>query len=299
MENYIYLYGMILATRSFKLDGDFPELDGCGIIDESHFHVGGETGTAAVVLSSLGCNLKIGGTHIGGNNETVIRDYFSNKNVDISELVSDEDFGGVVDYVFISGKNRTCFGEWKNIYARKTPWYEQVNEESIRKCSCVGFDPLLDANDTSVIDLCKKYHKKFATIDCAYDSPFSRHCEINAISHEFLENTYGKGVDMLELHRKYTEETDGLVIFTFGEKEILFGRKGQEIQRFKPYHLEVESTLGAGDSFKAGTIYGLTKGMCDGDIVKYASAIAGCACMHYPIASKPPVMDEVNKIIGA
>lgn len=49
-----------------------------------------------------------------------------------------------------------------------------------------------------------------------------------------------------------------------------------------------KSTLSAGDSFKAGTIYGLYQGMCDDDIVRYACAIAGTACEGYPIPLKPP-----------
>ena len=95
----------------------------------------------------------------------------------------------------------------------------------------------------------------------------------------------------------YTAHTDGLVIFTHGEKEILYGRKGKEFKYFKPYSLNVVSTLGAGDSFKAGTIYGLYHHFSDDDIVKYASAIAGIACTKYPIPLNPPVKEEVEALV--
>lgn len=56
------------------------------------------------------------------------------------------------------------------------------------------------------------------------------------------------------------------------------------------------STLGAGDSFKAGAIYALYNKMTDDDTVKYASAIAGIACTKFPIANDPPVLSEVKAL---
>ncbi|MDE5992066.1 MAG: carbohydrate kinase family protein, partial [Oscillospiraceae bacterium] len=63
MSEMIYLYGMVMSTESFVLDGDFPQADGYGEIKERHSGIGGETGTAAAVLASLGCKVKVGGTH--------------------------------------------------------------------------------------------------------------------------------------------------------------------------------------------------------------------------------------------
>lgn len=299
MENYIYMYGQILATNSFVLEGDFPKPDGCANIGESHYHVGGETGTAAAILAGLGCKVKLGGTHIGPKNAEKIRAYYEQLNVDTSSLVYDEAFGGIVDYVFISGSDRTCFGEWAKIYSRKDAWFEPVSEEAVKNSTCVGFDPLLDANDTSVATYCKKYDKKLATIDCTYDSDFNRCCEVNAISHHFLRETYGENVDFRELHKLYTENSNGLIIFTFGENDVMYGRKNQPIKLFQPYQVNVVSTLGAGDSFKAGTIYGLYKGMSDDDLVRYASAVAGVACTKYPICDNLPLFEEVESLAGS
>ena len=81
-----------------------------------------------------------------------------------------------------------------------------------------------------------------------------------------------------------------------GEKELLYGRRGQPPKRFKPYSLDITSTLGAGDSFKAGTIYALYNGMSDDDTVKFASAVAGIACTKFPIPLKPPVLSEVKAL---
>lgn len=299
MKDYIYMYGQVMATYSFILENDFPQPDGIGLIGESNFNLGGETGTASVVLASLGSNVKIAGSHLGTKNAEKISTLLKKWKVDISELKYDKQFDGVLDYVFISGNTRTCFGEWNKLYNRKEPWFEAIEEDSIKNCNCVGFDPLLDGNDISVTELCKKYDKKFATIDCTYDSEFNRCCEINAVSHQYLKSVYGENVDFYDLHRKYTEQSNGLIIFTCGENELLYGRKNQEIKRFRPFSVDVKSTLGAGDSFKAGTIYALSKKMSDDDIVRYASAIAGVAISKYPISENPPTIEEVEALLSS
>ncbi len=104
-------------------------------------------------------------------------------------------------------------------------------------------------------------------------------------------------MDFETLFKLYTDNTDGLVIFTMGEKELIYGRKGQSPRYFKPYSLNIVSTLGAGDSFKAGVIYALYNKMSDEDTVKYASAAAGIACTKFPIAQNPPTTEEIERLI--
>lgn len=291
MNDYIYLYGMIMSTEAFLLGGAFPEADGYGEIKEKYHHVGGETGTAAAVLVSLGCNVRLGGSHIGNANREIIRGYFD-KRADLSEL-ADEDFDGIVDYVLISGSTRTCFGEWAKHFGREKPFYEPPREESIKNAVCCGIDPFFHSE--RAVELCRRYNKPYATIDCAYDSDIHKYCALNAVSHQYLETVY-PGKSFEELFTLYTDNTDGLVIFTMGEKDLLYGRKG-ELKRFKPYSLNVVSTLGAGDSFKAGTIYALYNKMNDDNTVKFASAVASIACTKFPLPLFPPELSEVTAII--
>ena len=287
----IYLYGMIMSTYSFMLKYGFPEIDGTGIIDKKYHLLGGETGTSAAVLKSLGADVKVGGTHLGNENKNVILKGL--EGVDTTELVY-EDYDGVVDYVFISGDTRTCFGEWENVFSRQTPFYEPPSEQSVKSANVIGADPFFGSE---VARLAGKYSKPYATIDCPHDSEMNRYCEINAVSHQYLKGTY-PDVSFKELHRKYTDNTDGLVIFTRGSDEVLYGRKNQEIKRFKPFSVNAVSTLGAGDCFKAGTIYALDKGMSDDEIVRFACAVSAAAITKFPIPINPPTLDEVLNLIN-
>lgn len=293
--SYIYMYGMILATRSFLLYGDYPAADGYAEIKEYNFTIGGETSVASLILSSLGCNVVMGGANTGTDNDKVIRDYFADKSVDMKYVRYNKDFRGVIDNVIIDRDTRTCFGEFGGLFGSGNYWYGKPDEEAIKNCSVVGTDPFFG---DAIIPICKKYGKKFATIDSPYDSEMVKECALIAVSHQYLEDNY-KDKSFEELYELYTANSDGLIIFTAGEKELMYGRRGQAPKRFKPFAVDVVSTLGAGDSFKAGTVYALNAGMSDDETVEFACAVAGCACANYPIPKNPPTLEKVRAIIDS
>ena len=55
----VYLFGQVLDTHSFLLRGGFLQPDEYSEIDAQYFLPGGETGTAATVLDSLGVSVKM------------------------------------------------------------------------------------------------------------------------------------------------------------------------------------------------------------------------------------------------
>ena len=61
----VYLFGQVLGTHSFLLKGDFLQPDEYAEIRAQYFLPGGETGTAATVLESLGITVRMDGTWIG------------------------------------------------------------------------------------------------------------------------------------------------------------------------------------------------------------------------------------------
>ena len=138
--------------------------------------------------------------------------------------------------------------------------------------------------------------KKYVTIDCKPDTIIHKYSEVNIISNEFIQDNF-PDTDVNELFKVYTDSTDGLVIFTFGSREIMYGRKNQPVQRFNPFKVQVQSTLGAGDSFKAGAVYGLFKQLPDRKLVEFAAATAATVCSRFPLALNPPTLDIINQLI--
>ena len=70
----VYLFGQILGTHSFLLKDGFLKPDEYSEIKEQYFLPGGETGTAATVLNSLGVTVRIDGTWIGTEVAPMLRD---------------------------------------------------------------------------------------------------------------------------------------------------------------------------------------------------------------------------------
>jgi len=87
------------------------------------------------------------------------------------------------------------------------------------------------------------------------------------------------------------------VIITSGGNDMLYGRKGEQMKRMKPFSVEVKSTLGAGDTFKAGCVYGLLHGMMDDELVRFASACSAIAISRFPLPLNPPTLEEVKALI--
>ena len=79
---------------------------------------------------------------------------------------------------------------------------------------------------------------------------------------------------------------------------MLYGRKGEPVHRMKPFPVQVRSTLGAGDTFKAGCVYGLLHGMKDEELVRFASACSAVAISRFPLPLHPPRLEEVLELTG-
>ena len=69
------------------------------------------------------------------------------------------------------------------------------------------------------------------------------------------------------------------------------------MRTFKPYPIKPVDTAGAGDSFRAGVVYGLFQGWEDERVIQYASALAGLVCLSSPGVMNGPTHEEVLNFI--
>ena len=299
MNYEIYMHGQILGTHSFLLKGEFLKPDEYSEIKSKYFLPGGETGTAATVLSSLGATVKIDGTHIGTEVAPLLKEFYKDKTVDLSSLYFDSDYEGLMDYVVIAGLVRSPMGVFQSLYEEgaKKRW-NMPKEEDIKNCKVAAIDPYFMEETQAAAEFCVKYNKPFVTIDCRHDSYLHKHCAVNVVSKECTGSEQYKDKSIEEIYELLTDNTDGLVVITRGEKEMLYGRKGQPMKKMKPFSVEVKSTLGAGDTFKAGCVYGLLNDMSDDEIVRFASACSAIAISRFPLPLNPPTLEEVKELLN-
>lgn len=295
-KHEVYLFGQILGTHSFLLRDGFLQPDEYAEIKDQYFLPGGETGTAATVLSSLGVSVKMNGTWIGTEVAPMLKAFYADKQVDLSSMTFTED-PGVMDYVVIAGLVRSPMGRFQTLFETGKRWWDVPREEDIAGCKAAAIDPFFRDESLLAAEYCQRNGVPFVTIDSPHDSLLHKLAAVNVVSKECVAEHYA-GMAPEAIMEKMQQATDGLTIITQGGGEMLYARKGEEIHRMKPFNVTVRSTLGAGDTFKAGCVYGLLHGMKDEELVRFASACSAVAISRFPLPLNPPRIEEVQALIG-
>lgn len=297
-NNKVYLHGMILLTKSLLLKDQVIRANEYHEAEKMYLLPGGETGTCATVLASLGCHVVLDGNYMGKNTYEPIREFYEKRGVDTSLLTYKPEEDGLEDLVIISGDDRTIFGRFEDYYKQTNDRWNVPQEKDIIGSSVVGIDPFFGEESRIAAEICVKHGIPYVTIDCPPDSYLCQHAAIAAISGEYLRENYA-GKNREDIFAQYIQSMDGLLIFTGGGGELLYGRKKGPVKSRKAYQVKVKSTLGAGDTFKAGCIYAVSENMDDDKAVQFACACASSACMEYPIPLYPPTMDRINALINS
>lgn len=295
-KHEVYLFGQILGTHSFLLRDGFLQPDEYAEIKDQYFLPGGETGTAATVLSSLGVSVKMDGTWIGTEVAPMLKAFYADKQVDLSSMTFTED-PGVMDYVVIAGLVRSPMGRFQTLFETGKRWWGVPREEDIAGCKAAAIDPFFRDESLLAAEYCQRNGVPFVTIDSPHDSLLHKLAAVNVVSKECVAEHYA-GMVPEAIMEKMQQATDGLTIITQGGGEMLYARKGEEIHRMKPFKVTVRSTLGAGDTFKAGCVYGLLHGMKDEELVRFASACSAVAISRFPLPLNPPRIEEAQALIG-
>lgn len=165
----IYLYGMICGSNSFRLN-KFPTPDEYTEIQQSYRFPGGETGTCATVLASLGADATMDGTHIGRNTASLVREFYKDRSVNLDLLTFDNNFEGLEDYILITGDTRTPLGTFEHFfnaaYCNNIKHWNKPNADEIAKCDAAAIDDCFGEDSQLAAELCLKQGKPYVTIDC-------------------------------------------------------------------------------------------------------------------------------------
>lgn len=292
MKYDVYSYGIISTSTLLLLEGNFPEPDLYAGINDIFKMIGGEASNSSIVLSKLGLDVKLDGNWIGNNVEELeTKRILENYHIDTSNITIKNDYKGPTEVVVATGNTRTIFGTYGKLYNGDKPW-NKVNEEDIINSKIVCLDPFFGEDSKLVSRLCVKNNKPYITVDCRHEEEIAKNAEVIIISGEFRSHQY-PNQELREVFELYRNSCNGLVILTSGDKEILFSRKNEKLSSIVPYFVEVVDTAGAGDSFRAGVIYGLINKWNDAETVKFASALAALVCGSFPGVLNSPKLEEI------
>lgn len=292
MKTYdVYAYGMISSSKLYILKTGFPKADHYAEIYSQNKMIGGEAANSAIVLSKLGLKVKIDGNWLSNDEDgKITKEILDNFFINTSRLEFKNEGPCPHEVVFSDLKTRTIFGNYGQLLSKVRRWNIPVKSD-IAKSKIVCVDPFFYKQSLMVAQYAKHMHIPYVTVDCQYTDKIFESSSIAVISKEFRSRFY-KGSDD-NLFKKYLNRSSGLTVFTSGQGKILFGRKGGAIRTHLPPKIKPIDTAGAGDSFRAGIIYGALQGWRDEEMVAFSSALAALVCLRSPGVLNCPGYKEV------
>ncbi len=294
----VYAYGVISSSSLHLISQPFPPPDGYAEITQSYLMTGGEALNSSIVLSRLGLRVLLDGNWIGDTPDgKALLALIQSFNIDSHRLRIKQGYSGVREIVFSDDQSRTIFGNYVDFLGPGRKW-NIPRKSDLAKARMVCVDPPYREESNRVGQYAAELGIPYVTIDCPYDQQLSIGAEAVIISGEFRDLGYPRA-NLTDLFTEYQQRATGLVVFTVGGEDILYGRKGEPARRLKPYHVKVIDSAGAGDSFRAGVIYGMLKQWGDEEIIRFASAVAGLVCERFPGVLGSPTFPEVIKFIQA
>lgn len=293
----VYSYGVVSSSTLYRVKDSFPVAEGYAEIEDVLHMTGGEAANSSIVLARLGAAVKLDGNWIGdddGGQRT--KALLDDRGIDTSRLPLRERYRGVQEVVFAAGDTRTIFGTYAALLENEE--WNEPREKDITTARAVCLDPFFVAPALRVAKIASRADVPVITVDCMHDSPLLGHMSAVVIAGSFLRENYANQ-DIDGLFRQYQASTDGLVIFTFGDEPVRYGRAGEGPRFLQPFPIEPVDTTGGGDSFRAGIVYGVLNGWDDERAVTFAAAVAAINCTRFPGVLNSPALTEVEAFVEA
>lgn len=291
MDEYdVYSYGVIAHSTVYRLGDHFPERSGYAEVMEKYQSVGGEAANSSLVLSRLGKRVKLDGNWINPDDDArFLRDVFHKNQVDTSRLTF-QACQGPKEMLVVDSDSRTIFGTYGQLLKERS--WNAPQQKDVQNARVLCLDPFFDETSRQAAEYARDLNRPIVTVDCKIDDPVFLAADVLIVSEEFLRDAYPDR-SVQSITQAYRERSRGTVIFTFGHKEIIFGSRDKDFTKFTPFTIDPVDTTGAGDSFRAGIIFGLLEEWSIGEAVKFASALSAMVCQSVPGVLHSPSYDEV------
>lgn len=291
----VYSFGVVSCSTLYRVRGAFPAPEGYAEIDGVDYMTGGEAANSSIVLSRLGLSVKLDGNWLGDDEAgRRTRALLEGERIDISRLPLRQGIDSVQEVVFAAKATRTIFGTYCRLH--ETMHWNMPDQADVARAKVVCLDPFFAAASRRVAGIAAGAGVPVVTVDCRHDDPLLADTSAVVIAESFIRENYAD-VRPEELFREYQRGTEGLVLFTFGDREIWYARPAEPVSTFQPFRIEPVDTAGGGDSFRAGIVYGIFKGWPDRRTIEFAAAVAAIVCTRSPGVLGAPRLAEVDQFL--
>lgn len=290
----VYAYGVIAPSRLVELDGSFPDEAGYAEIRRIHPSFGGEAAAGAYVLARLGVTTKLSGNRLFADRDSVgVLELLTAAGVDCTAIATDAE-DPLTELVISGNGERTVLGSYGRMLARAS--WSRPSREDIESARIVCLDPFFGEASEQAATWCRDASVPYVTVDTLPDSGIAEYAAVTIISEEFASRSFETGDPGLVLST-YTRRGLGLVVLTRGSEPLLFARDGAEVREFSPFRIDACDTTGAGDSFRAGIIYGMLEGYDDLGLIQTGSAVAAMVSRTVPGVLQAPTAAELKDFL--
>lgn len=287
----VYSYGVVSSSTLYTLKDGFPGVEGYAEIESVQHMTGGEAANSSIVLARLGVRVRLDGNRIGdddGGKRT--RDLLDRFGIDASRLPLTPGHAGVSEVVFAARDTRTIFGTYGRMLDDED--WNIPDKSDIAGASVICLDPFFGAASAQVARYGAEAGIPVVTVDCRYDDPLVGDSAAVVIAESFIRSGYPDRSPE-ELFEEYRRSAGGLVVFTFGDRPGWYGRLGDAVATVASYPVAAVDTSGAGDSFRAGVVFGLLNEWDDARTMDFAAALAAIVCTRSPGVLRAPGYEEV------
>ena len=282
--------GILVADVIAKPVNGIPARGLLSLTDEISLHSGGCAMSAAVDMSIIGLNTAIAGKIGNDRFGKFLKERLIEKGVNVEALAVDDikqtsasivlsDSGGERTFLHCAGANAT-FSE------KDINWNVIDKSEIVFVAGAMLMDAFDGRDCAAVLKRCKE-KGKLTVLDTAWDSKgrwmgvlegCMPYIDVFLPSYDEAVQLSGKS-DLKEISDVFFDKGVGKVAIKLGSKGCYL-REGRESEGIKlsAYDTVVVDTTGAGDSFCAGFITGLSKGMSFLECGRFANAV-GAFCV--------------------
>lgn len=258
--------------------------------------MGGEAAGGAYVLARLGVATKLRGNRLSDDEASAeVLGMLSAAGVDTTAITVDSATAPVSEVVVSSGDERTVFGTYTQLLASRS--WDPPDVDDIKASRMVCLDPFFGEASLLAARTSREAGIPYVTVDTPPDSEIAQFAEALVISEEFAGRILPR-VDAAEVMAAYGESCRGMVILTRGEQSFLRQRPGQPVAKTAAFPVVARDTTGAGDSFRAGIVYGLLRGWGDERVVRTAAAIAALVCVSVPGVLGSPTAPQLEEFLA-